>query len=228
MSAMGTKVPRQDRVISEKALAMVLEQATYEVTGEHLSKAAVCVMLAQAAVEQGASPTGVRVTKNWNTYGLKAWNPTQDHFVSETKEGHGENEHVEVAKFRSFQTPLDGAKAYVGLIAKEERYKLAWPLLLQGDYAGYAIEIGPHYLPNGQLDRKRGGYYTADPTKYVAAISRRWSECALRQLNYGVSGDEIRRFQKEHNIGVDGLIGPVTRKALMVALVPVPGAASPV
>lgn len=215
----GSKVPRQDRVISEKHLTMVLEQAAFEVTGEHLSKAAVCVMLAQAAVEQGASMTGVRTTKNWNTYGLKAWDPAhQDHFESRTKEGYGLDERTEIARFRSFQTPLDGAKAYVGLIAKEDRYKLAWPLLLKGDYAGYAREIGPHFLPDGQRDKKRGGYYTADPKRYIAALSFRWAECALRQLNFGVSPDEIRRFQEEHGIGVDGDIGPVTRGALMVAL----------
>ena len=201
----GKQFPFEGRVISEKALAMAIEDAVFIVLGKALPKASICILLAQSAVETGADATGKRVTANWNAYGIKAYG-SQDYFESPTKEGHGATEQRIVAKFRSFPDAKSGAVAFVRLIATAPRYRDAWKKVEAGDPVGYALALG------------QGGYYTGNPLVYAKGVARHWAWCALRMLNYGVTPDEIRRFQAEHSIGVDGLLGPVTRGALRVAL----------
>jgi hypothetical protein len=207
----AAKQPFDIKHVSEQALTMALEEAVLAVLGKQLSKASLCVLLAHSAHEQGSAPDGSRNMPNYNGYGIKAYGD-QDYFESPTKEGHDATEVRVVAKFRSFKSLTDGAKAFVRLLAKNDRYAEAWARLEDGDPIGYAFALGP------QTDKSKGGYYTGSNLVYSKSLARHWSYCALRSIQYGTTTDEVRRFQLAHELDADGLIGPKTRAALKVAL----------
>lgn len=211
----GKQVRYEPRRVSEKALTMALADVVFTITGSHLSKVSLCILLAQMGQEQGIHPDGSRDFPNYNGFGIK-WTPGNDFFEAVTPE---RAEMVrERKKFRAYASLEDGLRSYVSLLAKQPRYARGWERLVAGDYDGFVEEIGPHYLPNGKQDPHWGGYFEAPTILYRAGVRRHWAACALRMANYGTVPDEIRRFQKDHGINVDGALGPQTRGALRLAL----------
>lgn len=213
----GKKIPYELHTISERALSMALADVVFALTGKHLSKVSLCILLAQMAQEQGAAPNGDRKFPNFNGFGIKALDG-QDYFEAVTPE---RAEMVrERKKFRSFATLEDGLRGYVSLLSKQPRYARGWAKLLEGDYDGFVVEIGPHLLPNGKQDPNWGGYFDGSVVIYITNVRHHWAHCALRAINYGTTPDEVKRFQAAHPLSgnPDGLIGPKTRAALKAAL----------
>ena len=60
--------------------------------------------------------------------------------------------------FAAWDTPLDGAIAYLEFLKNRKRYAKAWKALLTGDPSIYAHEL------------KVAGYYTADEKRYTALV----------------------------------------------------------
>jgi hypothetical protein len=215
----GKKYDYTPHIISERALSMALAEVAFALTGKHLSKVSLCILLAQMAQEQGVAPNGERKFPNFNGFGIKAL-PGQDYFESPTKEGFGATEVSTRAKFRHFGTLEDALRGYVSLLSKQPRYAKAWASLEEGDYDGFVVNLGPHKLLNGKQDPNWGGYFTGDPVAYITGVRRHWAHCALRSVNYGTTPDQVRVFQATHPEAgkADGLIGPKTRAALKAAL----------
>ncbi len=60
--------------------------------------------------------------------------------------------------FNSYPTALDGAKEYLLFLSKRTRYAWAWQELINGDPVKYCVAL------------KKGGYFTADLTKYTKGV----------------------------------------------------------
>lgn len=199
--APGKRVPAARTPLSQACAEMALQDALVAIVGAKLPKAAVCVLLAHSQLEVG-DPS---MLPAFNFGGIKA-TAGYDWAEWSTKEGHGANEVRVRGKFRAYKTAQEGAEDFVRLLANSPRYARAWKKLEIGDPTSYAIELG------------KAGYFTADPLAYAKLMNRLWSQCALRMLQYGVTPDEVKRFQKDHSIEADGLVGPETRGALRLAL----------
>jgi hypothetical protein len=199
----GQKYAAQYTPLSQEAARMALEEAVFAILGHHLSKSALCVLMAQSSLETG----GFQKVPNYNFGGLKAYGAT-DYAEWGTKEGYGDGETHITARFRAYPDALSGAKDYVSLLAKVPRYQDAWKALEAGDPVNFAFALG------------KAGYFTADPAVYAKGVSRRWSVCALGMLGYdGEKPEGVKAFQVAHPpLATDGLIGPATRTALREAL----------
>lgn len=180
---------------------MALEEAVIAVVGHAISKSAMCVLMAQSALETG----GFQKAANFNFGGIKA-SAGYDFAEWRTTEGFGDAETKVVARFRAYPDAVSGAKDFVKLLANSPRYASAWKELEAGDPIKYAFALG------------KAGYFTADPTAYAKGVAREWAWCALDMMAYGHTPEEVKRFQASHGIEADGLLGPQTRAALRAAL----------
>ena len=110
------------------------------------------VLWAQWALETGRGQSML----GYNFAGLKGTGPTGKSTVTWTHEGHGANEHRERARFRAYDTAADGARDYLDLLAT--RFPGALRAAGEGSPDRFVGEL------------RRGGYFTADPTKYRDAV----------------------------------------------------------
>ena len=189
--------------LSRSAARMALEEAVLAIVGHTLSKSAMCVLMAQSALKTG----GFQKMANFNWGGIK-YSPGYDFASWKTTEGFGDTETRIVAKFRAYPDAVTGAKDFVRFLANSPRYAKAWKELEAGDPIKYAFALGA------------AGYFTADPTQYAKGVAREWAWCGLDMMSYGHTPEEVKRFQKAHPEAgnADGLLGPMTRKAIKNAL----------
>jgi hypothetical protein len=133
-----------------------------------------------------------------------------------------------VCRFRSYESLADGLREY--LLKLRDRFKRAWPALLDGDPLRYVLAL------------KAQGYMTADVSEYYRSVNSLFSEyfalikagdmpetieqiqAALTQLGYNpgpIDGDlgprtksALMAFQTAHKLIADGVPGPKTKSVL--------------
>lgn len=66
--------------------------------------------------------------------------------------------------FAAWDTPLEGAEAYIRFLSQRKRYKKAWVELMAGDPVAYCREL------------KAAGYFTADLAHYTRGVTRLTNE----------------------------------------------------
>jgi hypothetical protein len=128
-----------------------LAQGYQAVTGSPPSAAALDLLWAQWALE---TSRGQAMYGN-NFGGIKAGARGPSALFS-TTEGHGDSARRVRDRFRTYATPEEGARDYVGLLAR--RYPAAFEALQAGDVNRFAA--GLH----------QGRYFTANPDSYRSAL----------------------------------------------------------
>ncbi len=125
--------------------------------GEPAAARTTALLTSQWAVETDAG----RAMPGNNFAGLKAA-PFAAGAAFHTVEGHGTTRREVLARFRVYANPEAGAHDYVRLLAT--RYPAALAAARIGDASGFAKALAD------------GGYFTADPAAYAAALSHRLAE----------------------------------------------------
>jgi len=127
--------------------------AAYEARfGKPPSARTLGVLWAQWALETGRGASMV----GHNFGNVKGRGPSGRSFETTTVEGFGANAHGVRDRFRVYDTPAEGARDYLSLL--DRRYPEALKSAQNGDAARFGREL------------ERGGYFTADPTKYRPAL----------------------------------------------------------
>ena len=108
---------------------------------------------------------------NYNFGGIKMQqtDPFVQAFIS--PEGAGADEKLYVSGFAAYQTALDGAVAYVHVLASRTRW---WQGLLTGT---------PEGLVAG-LSAEPFAYFTGDPAEYLASVQARFGKYAELAQQY--------------------------------------------
>jgi len=116
------------------------------------------VLLAHWALETDRG----RRMPGFNFAGIKARPGDVEGQLLETVEGYGPDARRMHCRFRSYPTPLDGARDYVNLLANQ------YPEAVLAARAGDPVRFV------AALDR--GGYFTGDPAAYCSASLQLWRE----------------------------------------------------
>lgn len=184
---------------------MTLKDACIAVLNAVPSRAGLCTLLAQSALE----------TKQWtrcpnyNWAGIKhvtgdghpwAWHMTT--------EGFGDGTVHLPQMFRAYEDYAEGARDYVSFLAHsykthdhpQGRYAEAWAAL-----ASPTIFV---------LGLRSGGYFSGNPQVYDRDVEAYWGKFGVLMLGYPPGPEGVKAFQEHAGIGVDGDIGPITRAAL--------------
>ncbi len=130
-----------------------LAQAYQAVTGGPPSAATLGLLWAQWALE---TSRGQAMYGN-NFGGIKA-GARGPSALLRTTEGHGKNARGVRDRFRTYATPEEGARDYIGLLVR--RYPEAFEALRQADLERFAAAL------------ERGRYFTAHPQSYKNALQR--------------------------------------------------------
>lgn len=166
----ATYIPDRITVYEPISLAAELRSAVIAVTGNAVGDPAICVLMAQIALETGRGHAAH--CANWGN--VKCSDTYEGHFTTfrcneiiggkvewfspttggfENPPGHPQT------RFRAYLDEAKGSLEYVAFIARPtSRYHSAWLKALAGDPAGYVHEL------------KRHGYFTADEARYRRGV----------------------------------------------------------
>ena len=150
-------------LLSERTTLTEVEAAGYLTAAWHerfreAAGHAAPVLLAHWALETDRG----RHMPGFNFAGIKAHAGDAEGAVLETVEGFGATARRVHCRFRSYRTPLDGARDYVNLLANH--YPEAVFAARAGDPARFVDAL------------QQGGYFTGDPAAYRSASLRLWRE----------------------------------------------------
>lgn len=220
-------------------LADALERAWREELRSEPSRAPLLVLLAQWHLETG----GGKACIAWNLGNAKSVPGDGYDWVEfqTTEVVRGVVVHL-AQRFRAFASLEEGATDYLRLLVR--RFAIAWPAVLAGDAAGFAVALhDAHYYTAHVED------YTRGMVERMRLVDREWPaenatspdvappgapssmlevQQALKALGYdpgpadGKDGPKTRgavtAFQRVEKIPPDGIAGPLTRRALAARL----------
>jgi len=166
----ATYIPDRITVYDPERLAAALRQACSKVTGKTPPDAAICVLMAQIALETGRG----KAAHDWNLGNIKCSSTYMGFFTCFRCNEiiHGKVEwfspdtggfsvppgHPQT-RFRAYREMISGVLDYVAFLARPtSRYRSAWLCALTGDATGYVHEL------------RRRGYFTADETRYRLGV----------------------------------------------------------
>ena len=143
-----------------------LAQGYQAVTGSPPSSATLELLWAQWALETsrgqamyGNNFAGIKAGARGSASLAAGERPqTRGSALLSTTEGHGASARRVRDRFRTYATPEEGARDYVGLLVR--RYPEAFAALRQGDLERFAAGL------------QRGRYFTANPESYRNALGR--------------------------------------------------------
>ncbi len=158
----ATQVRRERTPMTGPDAEQALSQAWSQVVGSRPSPETLSILLGQWAMETGHG----KKMWNYNFGGIKGTSPEGLTTSYKTHEGYGDTRQAITDRFRAYSTAEEGAKDYVGLLARKY---------------GDAIEAAKAGDPRDFVTALRaGGYFTGDPAAYTRAVSS-ISEKVLRE-----------------------------------------------
>lgn len=168
-----TQVPLRHTVLSPDQARTALSEAWTEMHGSPPDEPTLGILVAQWAHETGGGAS----MYNYNFGGIKGAGPTGMTASARTREGHGDNERVIHDRFRAYSTAREGARDYLGLLAR--RYPDALSQASTGDAASFVDAL------------HRGGYFTGSKEAYTRSIA---------QLSHSTLPDRSREVAPERPV----------------------------
>lgn len=210
---MGQELEFERTPLSVSTVRALFTQAWETAFFQTPDPASIDLLLAQSALETGNFASLIL----YNFGNVKASSKgTPDYTNFETTEIENGVSVPQVATFRAFHTPEEGAAFFIKFIHGFGG-GAAWPFVVSGDIDGFAQALKDH------------SYYTSSEVDYANGMRTRLAHlpnafdvpAALATLGFA----NVKDFQRSVRppIGVDGDPGPVTIKAMKVALAGVAG-----
>ena len=146
--------------LTEAQATYYLKNAWKRIYGVYPSKNSLAILWAQSAGETGRWK--YLRCNNWGNIKKRGDNKYTSYEAGEILNGKQEMFYPYHPQtfFSAWDTPIEGAEAYIRFVSQRERYKKAWVELMAGDPVAYCAEL------------KKAGYFTASLDLYARGVVR--------------------------------------------------------